>query len=216
MEEQAFSSFLSKLNQEYALWKMQQFLNERIKFVLENSVQWYPVELLQGSYFVMHLIPENAFQRNNPPIDLKQAVNPDNWILPIATQYENTVEDYNFDGLIYTAGTHQKRAYNQLFRNGIVESVVSFAYDERVIHLLRVQQSTIRILQQAFAVLPKLGVKFPFYLIISLLNVRDVRLVEEDVIASGYDEKGRNRGIARNELILPELLLKIIQMIFRV
>jgi hypothetical protein len=213
MEENTSAKDLLKHISQYVLSKrrIKQFLNRRFFYINENK---YPLMLTTdpaSSRIIIHLIPQSFLEKT---IDIKKGEQPDYWFIPLGVTEQSCVPDFNFDGIIFHSGLHEKQTYTQLFRNGIVE-IVSIVteldqnqHPNKVISLLYLQTKLVEAFSQYLKILDKLGVPTPINVFIRLIDVEDLRLRSEDVVYSQYDAKGRNRPLTCKRLEFPVYKIK--------
>lgn len=184
--------------------QLEQFFAERLQFIAENK---YPAQLSTDPplRFVLHFVPRYFHEIYLDPRNFER---PENYLLPLGEPPESILPDYNFDGLIFFSSMHEKHSYTQLFRDGRVEMVAAIAEgmtSERVNYLpiAKLKKNLFFTLSNNFAVLSRFDLPEPFYLYFRLLSVENSRLDLKDVAACGYDSKGRNKALVRNDLIFP-------------
>jgi hypothetical protein len=213
MEEKTSAKDLLKYISQYILSKrrIKEFLNNRFSYINENK---YPLMLTTdptNSRIVIHLIPQSFLEKT---IDIRKGEQPNCWFIPLGVPEQSCVPDFNFDGIIFHSGLHEKQTYTQLFRNGIVEIVSVVAeldqnqHPNKVISLLSLQTKLVEAFLRYLKILDKLGVAAPVNVFIRLIDVEDLRLHPEDVIYSQYDAKGRNRPLTCNHLEFPVYKIK--------
>jgi len=169
-----------------------------------------PVPLLANPKVVLHLIPLTAAD----PIAQIDAAgissgSSSDHFGPIFTSSSN--RRINFDGYLLFSKYPKDQAahaYTQVFRSGAVEAVEAkmlgghAQYDEQGIPSIALEASLIQALDGYLTGLDLLGVSPPFLLAVSLLGVRDLKMIVSLNRAFGPDA-----GIDRNDLIIPELLV---------
>jgi hypothetical protein len=185
------------------------FFRERLAFIDENK---YPIILPADPpcRFIMHIIPE-IFQELY--LDINNLTTPGNFLIPLGESEESILCDYNFDGLLFLSSRHQKFAYTQVFRDGKVETVAAIASGiqgsrENFLHLISLQRNLLQCLHNHLTILSKNGVPGPYYLFFRLLGVENMRLSPGDIAEAGYDGKGLNKPLIRNELRFPRYKLE--------
>jgi hypothetical protein len=138
-----------------------------------------PVPLMNRGILILHIVPLSAFDVT-PPLSLLQIERNYRSFVPIGASTANGAR-INFDGVLKTSNADsqatQHRAYVQLYRNGIIESVDStvmavgsgtpfISYlDDTIIH------AVIRSLNDLAAV----GIEPPYALLVSLVGVATAR-----------------------------------------
>lgn len=180
------------------------FFEQRLAFIRENK---YPTMLTTdpACRFVMYLIPQKF---RETIIDIKKFDDPSEYLIPLG-EAENTVMcDFNFDGIVFLSSVHVKHSYIQLFRDGKIETVVAiarFASDAResYLPLIKLQKTLPRCLRSHLDLLDKNNVPGPYNLYFRLLSAEGLRIEPKDVTIAGYDVKGRNKALIRNNLDFP-------------
>lgn len=188
---------------------LRDFFKERIDFIKENK---YPAQLSRdpATRFVMHLIPDNFMKYS---LDIKKFDDPENHLVPLSEAPETILCDYNFDGLLFYSSIHEKHSYTQLFRDARVETVAAIAegIDQTkgdYLHLLRLQKNLTICIANHLSVLHKFSLSGPYSLFFRLLAVENIKINPQDLTVCGFDMKGRNKALIRNELNLPRYHLE--------
>ena len=161
--------------------KMRDFRADRCAKIVAGDT---PVPLDDAHVLVLHLVPFSAFDtRLSLPLDPSERLQ--DRFSPIRTSY---TQDYriNVDGLLTLTNvkenTRQRRAYVQVYHNGIVESVASSisppSRDSGQSLRLTMMWTEAAIVQHSHKYLRGLlaiGCVPPFALLVSLLGVKDAR-----------------------------------------
>jgi hypothetical protein len=199
----------------FASKTMEYFFRERIAFIEENK---YPLTLLSDPpcRFILHLIPEN-FQ--DIYLDVKNFERSENFIVPLNETKKNILCDFNFDGVLFQCSLHEKMAYTQVFRDGKIETVAVIAHSvtghkENFLSLIKLQKNLVKCLENHVTVLSKNGISGPYYLFFRMWGTENMRLDPKDIQAAGYDSKGYNKPLIRNELIFPRYKIEHAQVNF--
>lgn len=183
--------------------KARRFLDERLGRIVADAT---PVPLLRGPRLVLHLLPISAFARTEllSPRQIKE-VRAD--FRP--GEYCN---DYrlNLDGvlLLRPETPDGRRAYAQVFRTGIVETVLADLHPttEQGVHCIRTKplEDVLReLLARQFKGLEKLGVQPPVVLSSALLGAKGFHL-----LLPGDFEEPQESPIDRDIAVFPEELLE--------
>ena len=149
--------------------------NFRLDRIAKIAAKQAPVQLMNQGSLILHMIPLSAFDVN-PGLSLGQIERSFGAFVPIGSTTANGAR-INFEGVLKTSNADpqatEHRAYLQLYRNGIVETVHStliarssgkpiiFNLDDLLI------RETMRILKD----LPAIGVEPPYALLVSLVGV---------------------------------------------
>lgn len=186
--------------------KMRRFRDERLGRIIADET---PVPLLQGPRLLLHLLPVSAFGDSEafPPQKI------------VAAAAEFSLGDYssdyrpNLDGVLFlrlaTATGH--RGYVQVFRTGVVESVLADLKPELVagVRCLRAKaiegRDVLPLLSRQLKGLKKVGVQPPVVLTGALLGARGLHL-----FLPGEWEEPLEAAIDRDVAVFPEELLEVL------
>ena len=162
---------------------------------------------------VLHLIPLNAF---NPAkqIDLRPLWKLEkSYLSQPFTLYERkrVATDnlrYNFDGVASVISWNELNfpsSYTQVFHNGSIEVVdTSILYNEqnkRIFSGAAYERQIVQAMNDYKELIHLLGVEFPFFIMLSFLDVKGYKLSHSHIYAQ------RNE-IDRNHLIVPEIMVE--------
>lgn len=170
---QEIHQFLTEWKERKILKKIDSFRKERVELIEENKG---PVDLEEGTKVLLHLIPKDSFERKEEydlSIFLKQHKE-----LPTLRNLAYT-QTYNYDGLLHfnPLQNNKSREYVQLFHNGILEALSIYSTrpldaDSEELLILEIEQDLIEKARVYIDFLgTKLGVNFPVFLHLSLLEV---------------------------------------------
>lgn len=182
--------------------RIRAFREQRLAQIAANAA---PVRLEAGAVLVFHAAPleaftEAGFGRLQLTKDIARRFSPPNVsgisVLP------------NFDGhCVYYGGDGPFNTYSQVFRSGVVEYVAVFNYEER--HSKKpgipahwIEDDCIKTATTYTAGLQELGVPPPYYLMLSLLSVK------EHVFDAGDYFLNRGRRADRDNLVFPEVAVE--------
>lgn len=194
------------LASEGVMTKMRGFLDGRLGLVVAEAT---PVPLLRGPRLVLHLVPARTFadpELFSPELilDARDDFRPG--------EYAYSRDDYrlNLDGvlLLRPPAPDGHRTYVQVFRTGVVESVIAdlgevTAEGVSYIRPVWLEGEVRKLLSRQFKGLEKLGVQAPVALVGALLGARGFRL-----FCPGEDEEQFGPPIDRDVAAFPEELLE--------
>ena len=174
--------------------RIRDFRSDRIAKIYGGET---PVPLNPGGCMVAHLLPLAAFLTNTA-IDIVADEKPTNRLRPMgASGWNNRI---NLDGLITFTGAHgqESRAYVQMFRTGVVESVSVLSRFNGHMNLpsAAYEQNLIDTLTSYLAFTTHFEIEPPFYMFLSFLGVRGCRF-----------GVGRNAGMFEHPAVLREQML---------
>ena len=182
--------------------KIKAFQIQRISKITANQA---PIFLNHDLKLIIHLIPLNAFCTVNydlSEIETKLGIFEN--LIPIQCRY--SAHRYNFDGfLIYEVPEEEIDNYVQLFKNGIIESVIGAPhYDEKRISAVYTERYIVQYVSLYLKALKELSVETPILIFLTLTGVkgysmqsnsrnpvlidRDI-LPMSDVMIESYDDK---------------------------
>jgi len=152
--------------------RVRKFREERIKNIQANTG---PLPLKDGVKAVVHIMPLTAFV---DPLDIQYHYSQRNLIPPLSASgynYQYTLEGYvTYSG--QEGASEAVRAYTLMFRTGAVESAATVAYenerDERSLSLISIENSMIESWKHYLAFANNFGIEAPFYVFLSVLNVK--------------------------------------------
>jgi hypothetical protein len=165
-------------------------LTERIRDFRSNRVakivaQDAPVQLIDASCLIMHVVPFSSFDPSSI-ISLTEIEKRPQAFLPIGS---DAVGNWaiNFDGILMTSHANRaaptQRAYTQVYRSGSVEAVSSSITTGDRPEVVGPRMTTIKIERQILGALVRylpglqsLGVEPPFALMISLTGIKGVQI----------------------------------------
>jgi len=161
--------------------------------------------LMAGPKIVLHLIPESAFELGKK-YDLKQDLISN--IKLVGTQYPRPGR-YNYEGFISCINDRQSgevSTYTQIFHNGIIEAVDMdlFKHADSPLHWSYFKQEIISACDSLIQTQRKIGVDFPIWAGLSLLEIRGYK----------FDLMGKDNfsiecsPIEKDELIIPETYIE--------
>jgi hypothetical protein len=149
--------------------------NFRLDRIAKIAAGQAPVQLMNRGSLILHVVPLSAFDAT-PSVPLREIVQDFRSFVPMGSSTAQGVR-INFDGIIKTSNADpratQHRAYVQLYRNGIIESVHSSLMAENsgspIVNNLDdvIIREVIRILND----LATFGVEPPYALLVSLIGV---------------------------------------------
>jgi hypothetical protein len=161
-----------------------------------------PLQLLDGGTLVMHVLPFSAAtgERQAPSFD-ELARHPDRFP-PVKGGVRDTRIDY--DGLLIGSNAkglqEPQRAYVAVLRNGSVESVASSlarGYDDRFLILPDLQAMIVDYACRYARALDACGVKPPYAVFVSLLDVEDRVLLQGRIVGGAFPEDLPSASLTR-------------------
>ncbi len=202
MEDQQCSIMLFENVQQSRL--LHDFFEQRLNFIRDNT---YPTMLSTDPpcRFVMYLIPQK-FQESL--LDITKLDNPKEYLIPLG-EAENTIfSDFNFDGILFLSSVHVKHSYTQVFRDGKIETVVAIARfspdtRENLLPAIKLQKTLSKCIARHLDMLKRNDISGPYNLYFRLLHAEGLRLEPKDVGIAGYEQKGRNKSLVRDNLDFP-------------
>jgi len=182
--------------------RMRTFRNDRLAQIATGEGN---VRLKAGPKIVLHLIPESAFELGKK-YDLKRDLI--SHLKLIGTQFHGQ-SGYKFDGFISYRNERQSgevSTYTQIFHNGIIEAVDIdlFKHETCPQHWSYFKQEIIAACDSLIQTQCKIGVDFPIWVGLSLLEVRGYKFV-----LKGKDTYSLECSpIEKDELIIPETYIE--------
>lgn len=186
--------------------KIRNFRMERLA-ILHNYDT--PTPIFRGCRLVLHVIPLSAFASGDR-IDISQDHRRMQEILPFATDRPQLWK-INLDGVLnYTSANNdgRSRAYAQVFRNGIIESVAVFEPgDDEVkrIHSTKIEAYLIRSLPRYLDILQALQVAAPIFIFLLLVGATDYQFIVPDGPGGVYGHETATTD--RYSVVLPEVVM---------
>jgi hypothetical protein len=149
-----------------------------------------PVQLMERGTLILHIIPLAAF--DNPTTLGLQPIERDFQLFaPIGSTTAN-VTRVNFEGVLKTSNADpnakQQRAYTQIYRSGIIESVTSTLISERAKTISFLEDRIVAETLKKLNDLAKVDVEPPFAILVSLYGVLGVQLSFERNPLGGYSD----------------------------
>jgi hypothetical protein len=180
--------------------RMRNFRLERIATILSEECVF---PLMPGAQLVFHGIPLSSFV--DPPILNLSDYSKTTFFPPFNSSghsWQHTLEGLATHTPFQQAGV---RAYTLLFRNGIIEGVANVPIDggngtPRLVGLVRVEGYILNGWSALLRTAREYGIEAPFYVFISLLNVRGVA----PRTSVGWTDEDAGRPCRQDRLLLPE------------
>jgi hypothetical protein len=206
--------------------RIRAFRAERLSRVVAGET---PVPIEGTGRVVLHVVPISAFDSPASSVDLDIRRPPlgEKVLLPICIVkdvgldesillYPNVFEPhYNFDGVfcdsrLGTPGEEGPEGYAQLFRTGIIEAVDNDAFvdDHKGIKGYELDEVLVKAVDRYFRLLRELGVESPVFLLLSVVGVRDYRMLQQGGALHYYSKL---RPIDRDDLLVPEVLVESLE-----
>jgi Putative DNA-binding domain len=172
--------------------------NFRYERVARIGAEDVPAALKGNARAILHIVPISAFEPTSN-VDVLTLRNNLNWLRPPGWESSSGWSNRtNFDGFLRWI---DQTSYVQLFRTGAIEAVEA--------HLLNwqggcvpwpaVEKQIVDLCRDYITTLPQLGIEPPLICALTLLRVKDFRIVRER--ETGFPI---GRGIDRDDLLLPE------------
>jgi len=153
--------------------------NFRIDRIAQIAAGQAPVQLMNRGSLILHIVPLSAFDVNSS-LPLRQIEQNYRSFVPMGSSTANGAR-INFDGILKTSNADpqatQHRAYVQLYRNGIVESVHSTVKAESsgAPIIFNLDDTTICEVMRSLNDLAAIGIESPHALLVSLIGVASAR-----------------------------------------
>lgn len=173
--------------------------NFRIQRISKVNAGEMPIEFIDGSKCLLHLIPVISFDPSYT-IEINKVVENPELIRPIYTMGYSY--RYNFDGyLSYAPGIGDKAyTYSQIYKNGIIEAVHGKLLDHDLIRSLTFETEILKAFKTYYSSLKELKVPLPLIVSLTLIGVKGKSL--EVYNQSPFTEEINK--IDRDILVIPE------------
>jgi hypothetical protein len=186
--------------------RIRDFRRERLSAIISDET---PTPIYPGAKLALHIIPLGAFDLNSNNVSLLSQVSPRPRLLGKQHGDGDPDERLNLDGRLICQRTEVGAfAYIQVFRNGIIESVLSEVRSEsnksEFITSFFKEKDIIRSLKQNLDYLNKNSVYPPFLIFLSLFGVRNYTILE----LPSYHNRSPFQAIDRDVLSVPEILIE--------
>jgi hypothetical protein len=181
--------------------RIRNFRVERLAQIVANNGT--PIKLDETPYFVLHIVPVNAF---DPAVryDTSSMAHLSKYMMPMGGR--GMFYRHNFDGyLTFSYSEAAAYAYLQVYRNGIIESVRT-SYERsantgrRVLPSAEYEEDVLEALPRFLELQKQLGVEPPLLVMLSLLGVAGYGMTNEPSLLGA-------KIIDRDALIVPEVLV---------
>jgi hypothetical protein len=151
--------------------------NFRVDRIAKIAAGEAPVRLMNRSALIVHVVPLSAFDATSA-IPLREIELDFLSFVPIGSSTASSAR-INFDGILKTSGANQQhRAYIQLYRNGIVETVdsalVSTKSGTAIVTYL--DDKLIEVIMRSLKDVAAVGIEPPYALLVSLIGVSGAQL----------------------------------------
>jgi hypothetical protein len=184
--------------------KIRKFHLDRLNKIVSEET---PVHLFGKARTIIHFIPFVSFE---PGFTINiNSLESDAWSFnPIHSS--TTGYRYNLDGMMTYSEMSDDlfRAYLQIFRNGIVESVDAFMLrsrgDESFIPTSLFEEKVIQSVEICLSIQQQLSITLPSTLIVSLIGVKGYKLGINQKLDPWHEHTNK---IDRDLLILPEIVV---------
>ncbi|HSU31317.1 MAG TPA: ATP-binding protein [Bryobacteraceae bacterium] len=178
----------------------------RVDRIIDIANDRAPVALVKAPTVVLHLVPLNALSEQ-PEFDVAELYRNPSLHQPLSAS--GWSQRMTFDGiLLHTPvdGEGKVSSYTQFYRNGILEAVATSLLEtrqvpgQRLIPHVVFESSALIYLQRCLQSLERLGVRPPVSVMLTILNVRGLRMA-----MGAFSDDGGNE-IREETLILPGAL----------
>ena len=158
--------------------KLKAFKDERISKIASGKT---PVSLLDNAKIVLHLIPLSGVA-SNKKYDISSNTISSNYLFPLGSRGFD--HRYNMDGLLADSIAHESdntksKAYLQLFRNGIIETINADTlapYDGQLflpsLKGLDFEQQIIQSFKDGIALYKSISLETPIYAFLTFLGIK--------------------------------------------
>ncbi|MCK4822677.1 hypothetical protein KA005_43340, partial [bacterium] len=180
---------------------VKQFRRERIYSIF--AYDELPVGLLQGGRIALHIVPLSAFMPEL--LDIIPNLNHPSEFRPLGAHGWN--HKRNIDGVVTYSGRRGElsNSYCQLYRSGIIETVVVLApwEDGRLILPSEwYEKEILEFVKSYLSIIKRIGIDPPFYIFVSLLGMKEYHL------GVGYDTFSRGDSLNKEIAMLPEAIIE--------
>lgn len=179
--------------------KISKFRSERIIKIAGGDTY---VPMNNGAKVILHLIPLSSFDSRNI-ISIPNQIRQLEKFWPLGSTGMNY--KINLAGHIcYSGGLRENSySYTQVYRTGTVEALYSFSHydNEKIIHILHIENELLVKINEYIAQLVRLGVSFPILVFISFTGIKGYKLAFE---RHGADE---NLPSKHDTILLPEIII---------
>lgn len=149
---------------------------------------------------------------NTVKIDINNESNNLSSFFPLESSGHTNI--FNFEGRMhyFCDANRNVGSYVQIFRNGIIETVNSYIVNsqQKIIYGKDIEKSIKNTIDSYICSLKRLGITFPFYISVSLLNVKGFRIQSTNqtamnIIRSVWGDFG---GIYNYDIVLPTMYVE--------
>jgi hypothetical protein len=192
---------------ETAVQRLSEFRADRTAKISNGDTLW---PLSSDRVLAIHLLPLVSFSSGYTCAIDKLPQEVTNLLYPARRRPWNFTPKFTFDGFanLITFGAGQPvEGYGQMFRNGAIEAVnaaLLHQSPEQDTHFYFLELLTMDCAERMLRIMDLLQISGPYYLLLSLLNVKGLRMA-----AGGERHFNRDvRIIDQPHLIVPEVLLQ--------
>lgn len=182
---------------------IKKFRTDRLIRIAGNET---PVKMEPGGKLVLHILPVSAFH-NKQQISVHKNENELQKFSPLGVSRGMSYKS-NLAGYICFQGgnTEKSRSYTQIYRNGSIESCISFTQsgDDKRIPVQYLERQILKNSEYYIKKINDLEIDFPFFIFISCLSVKNYVLSLSDGIYSFMENEPFNEDF----IDLPECLLE--------
>jgi len=189
------------------------FRDKRVNELIHKK---FPVALNEGAKVVLHIIPLSAFASNVEcdALEIDTLFHSQNTMLSFLPLGSSGIDkEITLDGLLTTPSRQQShRTYSHFYRQGIIEAVAAVSFEEdgggKIISSPSYERHLIT--QKYLDVLKKLNFVPPFYIFVSLIDVKGYLL---KVFPGGYmGSDVARKSYTENEILLREVVVESFEM----
>jgi hypothetical protein len=179
--------------------RVRQLRAGRVAAVMSNDT---PVTLQPGARQILHFVPLGSFAPG-AAVDLKPIAENPAWV---AMNGGGSVR-FNVDGLCaYSPTDNSNSAYNQVFRNGVIEAVRfwSGGPTKTVLPSVAFERDVFAKTKGSLGLLDLAGIVPPIAVLLSFIGIKGWTMAVRDP----WHTRGNMGGFDRDPLLIPELVLE--------
>lgn len=186
---------------QFRLKKIIEFRQKRIAETLRGN---YPFQVPDRARIMVHLIPISTFEEQSV-LDFAEQ---ENNCRDFSTFIEHSTTEVlqNSDGLVAWYSCDGQISYNQWFKNGVFEVIDNCFFcqnsDDKIIPQKSLECSFIVWLQRSLKLLRQRSIGTPYYLMVSLLNVKGFKVSDQRKFQVGIRDE-----ISRSSLLFPPIMI---------
>lgn len=188
--------------------RIRSFRTERLAKIITNDA---PVNVPDRAKVVLHLVPIVSFSAQSASLFRNPSLEEYSDLSPLkGPPPPSLTQRLNFDGFLRYSPPQVNGysvTYNQLFRNGVIESVnCNLIGDEHgnggFIRIHYIERAVLELLERVVPYLLKTGVEPPIAVMLTLTGVKGLCVPSGPTYLSGSD------AIDRDNLLIPEIIIE--------